>query len=351
MRCNLKPQGQSIGIAGAGLMGRVLAWQLQQQGFQVILYDQASTDGEAAAAFVAAGMLAPYAELESAESDVFQLGLRSLELWPQIIHSLKAQHLFHAGGTLVVAHPQDQAYLQRFQQQLQYHQIAPEHSPLLSKQQLAATNSGLAERFDMALSLPTESWIYARELLGVLQQGLLDQGVQWHHNCAVAKVNNGQIISAAGVHHFDWAIDCRGLGAQAQIPQLRGVRGEVIEVHAPEVDIKQMVRLMHPHYRLYLVPRDNHHYLLGATQIETDDQSNISVRSALELLSALYSLHPGFAEARIVRTATGCRPALPDHLPSVVTDNQLIRINGLFRHGFLLAPALAEAALAQIQGH
>jgi glycine oxidase len=106
---------------------------------------------------------------------------------------------------------------------------------------------------------------------------------------------------------------------------------------------------MHPRYQLYLVPRGNGIYLLGATQIESEDFSPISVRSALELLSALYSLHEGFAEARITGYRSNCRPALPDNLPAVALQPGLLRINGLFRHGFLLAPVLARAVAAYLR--
>ena len=122
------------------------------------------------------------------------------------------------------------------------------------------------------------------------------------------------------------------------------MRGEVIHVHAPDVTIRRMVRLMHPRYRLYLVPRPDNHYLLGATQIEAEDMSAISVRSALELLSALYAIHPAFGEARVVETRTNCRPALLDNQPLVKARDRMLEINGLYRHGYLLAPALAEQA-------
>ena len=102
---------------------------------------------------------------------------------------------------------------------------------------------------------------------------------------------------------------------------------------------------MHPRYRIYIVPRPNHRYVVGATEIESEDQSNMSVRSSLELLSAVYSVHPGFGEARIANTLTNCRPALGDNLPRIETETGLTRINGLYRHGYLLAPATVETAL------
>ena len=73
------------------------------------------------------------------------------------------------------------------------------------------------------------------------------------------------------------------------------------------------------------------------------------MRSALELLSAAYAVHSGFAEARIIEIASQCRPALPDNLPAIRAPRPgLLQINGLYRHGFLLAPALAQMVAAHV---
>jgi len=120
------------------------------------------------------------------------------------------------------------------------------------------------------------------------------------------------------------------------------VRGELLWLRAPEVKLKHLVRLMHPRYRIYVVPRPDDIYIIGATQIESDSMDPITVRSSLELLSAAYSLHPGFGEAEIISTRVNCRPALPNNLPAIRWQEGLIRANGLFRHGFLLAPTVAQ---------
>jgi glycine oxidase len=88
--------------------------------------------------------------------------------------------------------------------------------------------------------------------------------------------------------------------------------------------------------------------MLGATSIEGED-TGVSVRSALELLGAAYAVHPAFAEARILEFGSGLRPAFPDNLPRIAIDKNTIAVNGLYRHGFLLAPALAELTLAYVQ--
>jgi glycine oxidase len=72
------------------------------------------------------------------------------------------------------------------------------------------------------------------------------------------------------------------------------------------------------------------------------------VRSALELLSAAYAVHPAFGEARIVEIGAGLRPAFPDNLPRVLRRGRTVYHNGLYRHGFLLAPALGELTAAYV---
>jgi glycine oxidase len=136
-------------------------------------------------------------------------------------------------------------------------------------------------------------------------------------------------------------IDCRGLAARGDLPELRGVKGEIAIVETNEVKLARPVRLLHPRWPLYVVPRPEGRFLIGATSIETEDW-RVSVRSALELLTAAYALHPAFAEARIVELGAGLRPAFPDNLPRIQVSGEKIAVNGLYRHGFLLAPALGE---------
>ena len=103
----------------------------------------------------------------------------------------------------------------------------------------------------------------------------------------------------------------------------------------------QPIRFMHPRYGLYVAPRPNNIYIIGASEIYSNDYSAISVRSMLEFLTSAYYLHPAFAEARIIKTVTHCRPTFSDHLPKITYNRGYLAINGLYRHGFLIAPTLA----------
>ena len=147
----------------------------------------------------------------------------------------------------------------------------------------------------------------------------------------------------------DFEVDCTGMRATTH-PELRGVRGEMLLLRTPEVSLSRPVRLLHPRIPVYVVPRADHHFMVGATMIESDAAGPITARSMMELLNAAYALHPAFGEAEIIEIGTGVRPAFADNLPRVERDGNHIRINGLYRHGFLLAPAMARQAAGMHPG-
>ena len=128
---------------------------------------------------------------------------------------------------------------------------------------------------------------------------------------------------------------------------VRGVRGEVIWLDCPGHGLTRPLRLLHPRHRVYIVPRSARDVLVGASEIESEDRSPVSLRSAVELLAAAHSVVPALAEARILKLDVNLRPALPDNNPLVAWQGRKLTINGLFRHGWLLAPALVEQALRQ----
>ncbi len=342
----------NLAIVGAGIMGRTLAWRLIEAGHAVMLYDRDPVDAGRAAAYTAAGMLTPYAEIESAEDSIYTMGMRSLTLWPALIASLDGEVRFHNRGSIVVSHPNDRGDLLRFHQQVRT-KVQPRETQFqqLDKAQLFSLEKDLAENFNEASFFPEEAWVSTEDAMQVLAKNILASGATWHCAAEVSHVDGNTVCSGDGNASYDWVFDCRGLGAKHDWPQLRGVRGELIRLYAPDVNISRLVRMMHPRYRLYLAPQlKDHQYILGATQIESDDDSPLSVRSALELLSAVFSLNSGFAEARILENKTNCRPALPDNLPKIELHKGLVRINGLFRHGYLLAPVVAEAILLWLEG-
>ncbi|VVE56565.1 cytochrome C biogenesis protein CcdA [Pandoraea iniqua] len=336
-----------VAVLGGGLSGRLVAWQLIRAGARVALYERGDADGSSAAGWVAAAMLAPLAEAAVAEPSIVEMGAVGLERWPGLIDGLPEHVFFQRNGTLVVWHQPDRAEAVMFDRRMRAN--APpellrggvERLDGQGAKSLAEVEPALAGRFQEGWLLPNEGQLDNRQLLRALAAGLAKAGAELHWNTEIAE---GDYPDAGLV------IDCRGLGARAALTQLRGVRGEVVRIHAPGIGLRRPVRLLHPRYPIYIAPKENDLYVIGATELESEDMSPMTVRSALELLSAAHSLNPAFGEARIVELNVNCRPALPDHLPRVQWDGaRLLRVNGLYRHGYLLAPAVTGEACALAQ--
>ena len=327
-------------VIGGGLMGRLVALGLVRQGHRVSLHDQGDPSGQTAAAHIAAAMLAPCAESVEAEPEVVALGVESLALWPRLIDSLPQEVFFQQNGTLVIWHSTDKDQAVQFGQRLHRLQESLPEEALprsLNQSGIARLEPQLGDRFHNGFFLPSEGQLDNRALLFALAEALEREGVILHW---------GERSDPSGFGE-DWVIDCRGMGAKPSWSGLRGVRGEVVRVETSEVTLARPVRLLHPRYPLYIAPKPKGVFVIGATQIETEDYSPASVRSALELLSALYSVHPGFGEARILEIVSQCRPALPHNAPEIRWNGQkMIQINGLYRHGYLMAPAIMDATLA-----
>jgi glycine oxidase len=339
---------KTAGIAGAGLVGRLLGVELARTGWHVTLFDADTREAQQSCAYTGAGMLAPYCELETADELICRLGLESLSAWPRILGALDRPVPFERAGSLVVAHRADETELQRLQRRVARQIETDEPMVPVDGADIAGLEPDLAGRFEKGLYFPTEGHIDSRALLQALEETLLHAGTAWHPSSRVSALTNARIHTDSGESAFDCVFDCRGLGARDAFPSLRGVRGELIYLRAPDVRLHRPVRLMHPRYPLYIVPRKDHLFVVGATSIESDDAGAITVRSALELLSAAYAVHPGFAEGRIVETCVNRRPAFPDHRPRVLCEPGLVRVNGLYRHGYLIAPALVQRVLEYV---
>jgi glycine oxidase len=342
-----------IGIAGAGLAGRLLAWRLARAGARVSLVDAKRRDALDTASQTAAAMLSPLAELAVSDDAVFALGQRSMQLWPEWLAQMTTPVYFRQDGTLVVAHTQDCASLEHFSRLLHHKLPAACQAQVqtLDAAALAQKEPTLAGRFSGGLFLGGEGQLANDQLMDALAVELDSLGVQWHEGQLVEAVHAQAVVCAGQKHVVDMAVDARGVGSKADLPTLRGVRGEVLRVECKSVTLRRPVRLMHPRYQLYVAPRPNGEFVVGATELESEDAGPVTVRSVLELASALHSLHPAFGEARILRMSAALRPALDDHRPSVKQRDGVWHINGLYRHGYLCAPALVDDLVGKLTPH
>ena len=318
------PRGESpISVIGAGIAGAWQALLFAGSGRAVTLHERSDAAMTQSTSYWAGGMLAPWCEAEVSEPVIVRLGLRSLKLWREHFPEIPFN------GSLVVAHARDRADFERFARLTSGYRR-------LDAQGIREIEPSLEGRFREGLFYADEGHVEPRKILPELHARIRAAG--------------GEIEFNSGVEPKDidgTVIDCRGLAARAAERALRGVKGELILIETDEVELSRPVRLIHPRWPLYVIPRGHNRFMLGATSIESES-NGVSVRSALELLGAAYAVHPAFGEARILEFGSGLRPAFPDNLPRIAVNNDKIAVNGLYRHGFLLAPALAELTLSYV---
>lgn len=311
-------------IKGAGVAGLTAAYALTARGFDVEVAEKSATIGFGASHF-AGGMLAPWCEGESADIRVVEAGKHALNWWDAALPDLVRHH-----GTLVVAPPRDAVELDRFASRTG-------HYEWLAEDGIAALEPALAGRFKRGLFFREEAHIDPRLALTGLYARLLEMGVRFHFNAA-----------SLPTHHYDRVVDCTGAAAIHTDPSLRGVRGEMLYLRTREIALSRPVRLLHPRIPLYIVPQSENRFMAGATMIESDHDGPITARSLMELLNAAYTLHPAFGEAEVIETGSGVRPAYEDNIPKVTGMGNCLSINGMYRHGFLMAPFLADQLANQL---
>ena len=249
-----------VAVVGAGVVGLACATELLARGAQVTVHERGPRIGAEACSWYAGGMLAPWCEGESAEEPVIRLGQQAADWWER-----------HAGGvvrngTLVVAPSRDRSELRRFGQRTS-------HFEEIDGEAIAVLEPDLAGRFSRGLFFAGEGHLDPREAIAALAERLLANGGTIHFDSAVEPTD----LDA------DIALDCRGLAARDVLPDLRGVKGEMLLLRSDDISLSRPVRLLHPRIPLYLVPRVDGLFMVGATMIESGERRRISARALLEL--------------------------------------------------------------------
>ncbi len=307
-------------IHGAGVAGLCVATAIVERGGRVMLRDRHPEPGAHACSWWAGGMLAPDCEGETADEAVVRFGREAAAWWQARTDAVTST------GTLVLAPTRDTGDLQRFARRTRNHRTVDGAA-------IDALEPDLAGRFRRGLFFPDEAHLAPRKALRALVRRLRDRGVM-----AQAADDGPPQPASDGLT----SIDCRGLAACDVLGDLRGVKGEMLLLRSTDIRLRRPIRLLHPRMPLYVVPHGDDVYMLGATMIEASERERITARSLLELLSAAYALHPAFGEAEVLEIGVDARPAFPDNCPRILRDGHVLYVNGLFRHGFLLAPALSR---------
>ncbi|HEY5390122.1 MAG TPA: glycine oxidase ThiO [Solirubrobacteraceae bacterium] len=354
-------------VIGGGAIGLSIAWRARERGMSVTLLERDAAGSGTSR--VAAGMLAPVAEVEFGEAGrrVLELGLRSADLWPQFAEQLQQAADTDVGflrtGTLLLARDEDEAReLER--------EIAFRDSLGLSTKRLRASEArsrepALAPAVRLALEAPNDHSVDPRSVLDALGVACRAAGVVVREHAPVARIETRagrervagallrdgervaaeRVVIAAGA----WSGELEGIPAEARVP-VRPVRGQLLRLRDPSGAglLRRVVRFEGG----YIVPRADGRYVLGATVEERGFDVEPDVGGVYELLRDAHELVPGVSELKIEELCVGLRPGTPDNAPAIGwgAPEGLLWATGHHRNGILLAPLTAQLVVQLLEG-
>ena len=343
----------SVIIIGGGTIGLAIGWEVAQAGADVTLFDR----GEAGhgTSWLAAGMLAPDAEIGFEEIDLYRLSRESLRRWPDFARTLE-EATGHAidyrdDGTLVVADDRDSAEALRRLYRFQKEQgLAVEW---LTGMETLEIEPFLAPRLAAAIFAPGDHQVDNRRLLGALRTAFLKAGGTLRERTSVealepdaahpAVVLEGGERVAASVVMVTAGAWSGGLGglAPAARPPVRPVKGQMIELKMePPFGLQHVVRGP----GAYLAPKSDGRLLIGATTEEMGFDTRVTAGGLYHLLEGAWEIVPGIYDLPVQDTWAGLRPGSRDHAPLLGRSAApgIFFATGHYRHGVLLTPVTAQ---------
>ncbi len=326
-------------VVGGGPIGLASAWRAAQRGLRVLVLD-ASPPAPPGAWHVAAGMLAPLAELKHGEEELLELGVRAAAGYPGFCAELAAASgldpELRAAGTIVVARDRDDAEA--------LDRLAALHARHgLRAQRLLPTAArraepALAPTVRLALELRDDHAVDPRSLVASLRAAAAAAGARLRAGARVARVRgdeveleSGEVVAAGRV------LVAAGPAAGELVPGLpvRPVKGQVLRLRDPGGPglVDRTVRTQDA----YLVPRADGRYVLGATMEERGWDRTPTAGGVFELLRDMSEVVPGVLELELEEVLAGLRPATPDNLPAIGEIDGVLVAAGHHRNGILLA--------------
>ena len=338
-----------VAIAGGGLIGATIAFELGRAGLQVALFER-HEPGEGSS-WAAAGILSPAPENSGMISTV-PLGRASLQLYPEFVatvEEISGQSAgYRARGTLEALFSTDaQEKLSTI--------IALHHGLGLRAEPVRAEDAremepALSPDLEVAVFRPDEACVDNRALTKAVLTAAERSGVK------TFAASNVQSITKNGGHcegllvdgekvPSQWTVIAAGccsaeIEGAAQYAPVRPAKGQMIALRAKDLSIERVLWSDH----VYLVPRNDGRILAGATVEYVGFEKKVTAGGVQKIITAGLQLAPALADAQIEETWAGLRPDPPDHLPIIgPTDlDGLLIATGHFRSGILLAPITAQ---------
>jgi glycine oxidase len=354
-------------VVGGGIIGLSIAWRARLSGLSVSVLERAELG--CGASHVAAGMLAPVAEVEfgAAGLRLLELGRRSAAMWPAFAAELEDLTDIDLGmtssGTMIVARDEDEA--RELERQLAFRRSLGLEVERLRASEAREREPALAPSLRLALEAPDDHSVDPRCVLAALRAVCEAAGVALREGVPVARVELDatgaratgvllaagervpaeRVVMAAGA----WTEQIEGLEPALRIP-VRPVKGQILRLRDPAGPglLRRILRFEGG----YLVPRADGRYVLGATVEERGFELAPTAGGVRELLREAHELVPGVDELEIEELSVGLRPGSPDNAPIIgeATIEGLVWASGHHRNGVLLAPITAALVSELLTG-
>ena len=336
-------------VAGGGLIGASIAFELAQAGLQVSVFDAREPGREAS--WASAGMISPAPEGPDT-IPLVPLSKASAAMYPDFLQAVEefsgrdvgyrpdgAMEVFWEGdvreeiSTLMAV----------------YHGVGL-RAEALTGEQAKELEPELREEVQGGVLRPDESSLDNRVLTQATLEAARHKGVEifagngaagiWREgrSCKGLLLTNGRVEA-------NWTIIAAGcfsakIEGVAPYAPVFPTKGQMVALRCEAVQIQHVLWSEN----VYLVPRNDGRILAGSTAERMGFDRDVTAGGMKKILTGAIELIPAFAKARIEASWAGLRPDSPDHLPILgPTDVEgLLMATGHFRSGILLAPLTAR---------
>jgi len=344
---------EDVLIVGGGTIGLGIGFELARRGTPVTIFERDRAGR--GTSYQAAGMLAPDAEIEFEERELYEFNRESLRRWPDFaerVENASGQSVdYRDEGTLIVADDRDAA--EALERLYEFQKEQGLDVEWLTGEEAREIEPFIAPRLSAAVFAPSDHQVDNRRLVDALRTAFVAEGGTLHEDTPVEavvpdadtpavrtaggeRIIGTRIVVAAGV----WSRELDGLTPEAT-PPVRPVKGQMIQMRRKRpFDLQHVVRGP----EAYLAPKSDGRVVMGATSEEMGFDTTVTAGGLYDLLEGGWEVVPGIRDLPVDETWAGLRPATRDHAPLLgeTAAPGILMATGHYRHGILLTPITAE---------
>lgn len=350
-----------VTIAGCGIVGATIAYELSKCNLDVTVVDAQATPVQPnlsvcpTATGAALGVLMGVISKKEKGNNL-RMRLTSIEYYNQTIPELEAltncKIPFNRHGILMLQF--DEVDLPLWNRLVEVRASQGHALEILDLDRLKTNFPQVSiDSVQSAIYSPHDRQVNPVALTHALIAGAKLHGATFQFDTTVTGFQNHTVFTSQGTIETDYFILCAGVGSTAitraldQLVDIRPVLGQAIQVRLPRpLGTLQPVITGND---VHVVPLENSEYWIGATVEFPDEVGNVLPidRSQFDaVMQQAIAFCPALGNAQTIRTWHGLRPR-PQGRPAPIVEflpgyDRVLLATGHYRNGVLLAPATAQ---------